>query len=164
MAKKLMFYSPDGSNIRICLPDGRVAIVGETPRELHASFNKAAIRSGCLTTDMPTADRLAGPAVPAGADPFERREAIKARIHDALQQEEGAPGYDEAFTGAGIPNVHWLSEAVGFTVDRTERDELWREVQAEVEAGLEEEDEERETGGQGGEGGSEDRGDNLSVE
>lgn len=134
-AKKLKFYSPDGTPIRVTHPDGSVARVGGEPRELPPKFNREAIKAGCLTTDMPAADKLKGPAVPPANDAFRRREAIKEKISEALNAEEGAPGYEDAFTQAGIPNINWLNSAVGFNVERSERDELWNEVQAEQSDG-----------------------------
>ena len=132
-AKKLKFYSPDGTPIRVTHADGGVAIVGAEPRELPPKFNREAVKAGCLTTDMPAAAKLQGPAVPPAADPFKRREAIKEKINEALGAAEGDPGFEDAFTQAGIPNIQWLSAAVGFTVERSERDELWQEVQIENE-------------------------------
>lgn len=132
--KKLKFYSPDGTPIRVTLPDGSVALVGETPRELHPKFNRAAVREGCLTTDMPSADRIRGPAVPDADDAFKRRDLIKDKIHEALNAPEGAEGYEDAFTQAGVPNINWLNKALGFNIERSERDELWVQVQAEAEA------------------------------
>lgn len=132
--KNLKFYSPDGTPIRVCLPHGGVAIVTDEPRTLPPAFYKAAMREGCLTTDMPSADRLKGPEVPISAEPFQRRAAIKGAIERAFNMDEGAEGFEDAFTAAGLPNINWLSRELGFTVERPERDEMWREVQAEAEA------------------------------
>lgn len=131
--KKLKFYSPDGTPIRVTHPDGGVAIVGEHPRELPPKFNREAVKAGCLTTDKPAASKLQGPVVPPAADPFKRREAIKDKIIEALNAAEGDAGFEDAFTQGGLPNIQWLSQAVGFTVERSERDELWQEVQIENE-------------------------------
>ena len=130
-AKPLMFYSPDGTPIRVTCPDGAVAIVTDK-RTLPPKFNRAAIRAGCLTTDMPAAEKLKGPEVPNDADAFRRRDAIKAKIMEALNAAEGDAGFEDAFTGAGLPNINWLNKAVGFTVERSERDELWAEIQREL--------------------------------
>ncbi|MES2347035.1 MAG: hypothetical protein V4641_05625 [Pseudomonadota bacterium] len=140
--KQLKFYSPDGTDMRVCLPDGRTAIVGEEPRDLHPAFNRAAIRAGCLSTDMPSAVRMQGADVPLQDDVFKRKEAIKEKMSEALRAEEGAPGYEDAFTSSGIPNINWLSKAVGFNIERSERDELWSEVQAELDNDDEERDDE----------------------
>lgn len=131
--KKLKFYSPDGTPIRVTHPDGGVAVVGAEPRALPPKFNREAVKAGCLTTDMPAASKLQAPDVPPAADPFKRRDAIKEKINDALNAAEGDPGFEDAFTQGGLPNIQWLSQAVGFTVERSERDELWQEVQIENE-------------------------------
>ncbi len=133
-SKKLKFYSPDGTPIRITHADGAVAVVGAEPRTLPPKFNRAAVRAGCLTGDMPAA-KMQEPEVPDGADAFIRRDRIKDKIIEALGADDGAEGYEDAFTQAGVPNINWLSKQVGFNVERSERDELWNEVQAELEAG-----------------------------
>lgn len=153
--KQLMFYSPDGTDIRVALEDGRVAIVGEEPRNLHPAFNRAAVRAGCLTTDMPSAVRMQGPDVPHEFDASSRRDMIMGKMRKALNAEEGAPGFEDAFTANGLPNIKWLSEAVGFTIERSERDELWGIVSAE-DANDRADDADNETGGD-----DTDRGDNV---
>lgn len=132
--KQLKFYSPDGTDIRVTHPDGAIAIVGGEPRGLPPKFNREAIKAGCLTTDMPSANRLAGPAIKPQDDAFARRGLIKDKMIEAARSEEGATGYEDAFTQAGIPNINWLSSALGFQVERAERDELWKEAQAELDA------------------------------
>lgn len=134
-SRKPKFYSPDGTPIRVCLPDGRVARIDAEPRDIHPAFYKAALREGALHTDLPSAERLKEPTVPVGDDQFTRRKAIKDKIVEALNAEEGAPRYESAFTNTGSPNLDWLSEHVGFKVDRAERDEIWQEVQADLEKG-----------------------------
>lgn len=157
------FYSPDGTPIRVCMPGGHVAIVDENPRPLPQSMWKAAAREGCLTTDMPAAERMKAPTPGIEFEPFERRAAIKAAIERAYNMEDDAEGFEDAFTANGLPNINWLSRELGFTVERPERDEMWREVQAEAEAADEARELEREQGGRGGDNGNDDHTDlNIS--
>lgn len=130
------FYSPDGTPIRVCLPDGRVAIVGEEPRELPRGFFKEAFKQGCMTTAMPSKAEIDAlkPAVGTAHEPLDRVKAITQAIRDAANAAEDAPGYEGAFTGTGMPDIKWLSAKVGFGVDRTERDGAWHVVQQEIEA------------------------------
>ena len=123
-----LFYSFDGSDIRVPLPDGSVVIVGERPRPLPKKFWRAAIRNGCQTSDsIPKVDLE--PELGAKDDPFTRMEAIKAAIVEALESDETDEQYADAFTANDIPNVRWLEKKVGFGLTADERDAAWREVQ-----------------------------------
>ena len=76
------------------------------------------------------------PDQPAEADAFRRRTIIERAIADALSQDTDST--DEAFAGSvtidGQINMQWLNKHVGFTVERSERDEAYRKVVAEAEA------------------------------
>jgi hypothetical protein len=127
------WYSPDGTPIHVYLPDGSKAIVAEDPRELPRKFWKAAGRAGCMTTGMPNVKDMQPPQGNPEDDAETRIELIAAAIQEAMGQEEDAPGYEDAFTNAGKPNVQWLSKKVGFTVTAADRDEAYDRVELEGE-------------------------------
>lgn len=150
------FYSTDGSDIRVPHPDGDVAIVNE-PRTLPLKFHRLAAKAGCMmrsvnpgetpsqaktnarksqrkqVTQEPTADEIAG-------DPLLRDKAIETAINDALDAEEGAEGFENAWTADDKINLQWLAARVGFIVEQGERDVIQARVLA--ESGDDEEEEE----------------------
>lgn len=139
-SKTPKFYSYDGTDRSIDLPDGRTAIVGVTPRELPPAFWKAALRNGCGSTTQPPREAMRLPDAPAQADAFRRRAIIERAISDALAQEPEAPTpeFKDAVTLEGQINMQWLNQHVGFTVERSERDEAYRKVIAEAASDEEE--------------------------
>lgn len=134
-----LFYSPDGTDIRVTHPDGSVAIVGDTSRTLPPKMWRAAARAGCMVEQAGQKRGLSARDLQrsvegepgAGADAFKREEAIKQAMRDALEAEEDAPGFEEAFTDAEIPSVKWLESRLGFGVSGDERDALWEIVKNE---------------------------------
>lgn len=139
--EKPMWYSPDGTDIRVCLPDGRCAIVGEVPRDLPRSYWRQAGRDGCLaTTQIKPAD-FNIPTAADHEDPEKRSNAIRELVLAAATAGEEDPKFEGAFTPAGIPNVMWLSQRLGFLVHREERDAAWNQIKAEVEQNEETEEE-----------------------
>lgn len=131
------FYSIDGEPVHVPLPDGRKVIVDENPRSLPQSMWKAALAAGCATTERVTHQQL-NKSVPINEDQNQRRVLIEKAIDDALNAEEGAPGFEDAFLPSGVINMKWLNGRVGFQVERSERDEAMRRVQAQLEADGEE--------------------------
>ena len=133
MAEK-KWFSEDGTDIRVTLPDGGVAIVGDKPRTLPKKFWKAAVKEGALATDQ-NVTRADLSAVGEGDEAETRRKAIydlMLAAWDASENDENTDSkFDDAFTGAGKPNVRWLEKELGFDIDGTERDEIWAQVQDE---------------------------------
>lgn len=121
----IRWYSEDGTDIKLDLPDGRTARVGEEPRELPRAFYKAARAAGCVATSDPA--RLADP-LPLEPDPAERDRVILEAILAAARGDESDPRYENAFTTAGVPNTRWLSRQLRFEVAAVERDRLWAEA------------------------------------
>jgi hypothetical protein len=139
--KPAMWYSPDGTDIRVCLPDGRCAIVGEVPRDLPRSYWRQAGRDGCLaTTQIKPAD-FNIPTAADHEDPEKRSNAIRELVLSAATAGEDDVAFEGAFTPAGIPNVMWLSQRLGFLVHREERDAAWNQIKSEVEQNEESEEE-----------------------
>lgn len=132
------FYSLDGEPVHVKLPDGRSAIVGEEPRSLPQAFWKQALKDGCATTERVNARQIAAQPIEASADQGQRRKLIQDAISEALNAEEGAPGFEDAFLPSGSVNMKWLNGRVGFQVERSERDEAMRIVQAQLDADEEE--------------------------
>ena len=127
-----LFYSPHGEDIRVVLPAGGIAIVGAKPRSLPRNFWRHATALGCLTKGGITADQLVGPDPGDNVvDPHTRAEMIAQGIRDALLADDDAPGFEDAFTAAGLPSVVWLEKRLGFSIQREERDAAFAEVQRE---------------------------------
>lgn len=135
MPDSVKWFSPDGSEIRVILPDGRTAIVTEDARELPRAFYKAAAASGCVATSQPAPKDMLAPEAGVEDDPEARAELIRETILAALNSSEDDPAFEGAFTQAGLPNVNWLSAQVNFAVERSERDQIWGEMQAAAETG-----------------------------
>lgn len=150
------FYSADGTPIRVCHPDGDVALVDE-PRTLPAKFHRLAAKAGCLMrvvgkdetpakakANARKAQRAAvtTPPTPAeiAADPAQRDAAIAQAINDALDSEDGDPDFEDAWTADEKVNLQWLSERVGFGVDASERDAIQNRVMDEQEGDDDESD------------------------
>lgn len=129
-----LFYAPEGEPIRVALADGRIAVIGEEPRELQQCFWRAATRAGALTADGLTAAELAGPKPDANSDPLERAENILQAVLEAARSPEDEPGFETAFNGDGKPNVRWLENRLGIQLDAGERDAAWVQAQAVLDA------------------------------
>lgn len=142
-SKNLQFYSPDGTPIRVNLPDGRRVVVCE-PRTIPPAFNRAAMKAGCLTTDMPDAATMRGPATPAADEPQTRAAMVEKAIRDAFHandvddDKDVDAKFDGAFTSNGNPSVTWLSTFLGFKIDAAERDAAWGKIQRELDSADEE--------------------------
>jgi hypothetical protein len=128
------FFSEDGTEIDVHLPDGRKAIVGAIPRTLPKAFWKAAGKAGCIASGMaPRAQRMVPQAPPEEEVPM-RMALIKKAIVKAANSAEDAPGFEDAFTRNGLPNLEYLSRECGFSVQTTERDVVWQQVEKEIQA------------------------------
>jgi len=145
------FYSIDGEPVHVSLPDGRKAVVTEVPRTLPQAMWKAALAAGCATDQKVNAHMLARKQVDASADQGQRRTLIEKALEDALNAEEGAPGFENAFLPTGTINMTWLNQRVGFQVERSERDEAMRRIESQIardeeegEQGADEKDAEQE--------------------
>lgn len=126
-----LFYSPDGDVKRVCLPDGRVELVGPEPRTLMPAFWREAAKVGCEREGG--GPRVALPHVPDVADPIARRAKIKAIIVEAFRADATDPRYTDAFNAQNEPNLAWLAQRLNFNVDKPERDDIWREVVQEAD-------------------------------
>jgi hypothetical protein len=128
------FFSEDGTDIDVHLPDGRKAIVGAIPRTLPKAFWKAAGKAGCIATGMAPRAQRTVPQAPPEEDVPMRMALIKKAIVKAANSAEDAPGFEDAFTRNGLPNLEYLSRECGFSVQTTERDVVWQQVEKEMKA------------------------------
>lgn len=134
-----LFSSIDGEDVRVCHPDGAIAIVGATPRPLPKKLWRLAVKAGCQSdvtlrpADMP---------IEAKDEAFTRKQAIKDAMVAALKAEDEDPKFADAFTANDIPSVRWLEKHLGFGLTSDERDVAWGEVQDEMPDADEEEGEE----------------------
>lgn len=136
-ANERKFYSEDGTDIRVTLPSGGVAIVNGEPRTLPRQFHREAMKAGCLIEGGNRVEKIEFDPV---TDELGRQQRIKAKMLEAARADEGAEGFEDALTGAGKFSVKWLEEQLGFSVTADERDA----IQSEVEAIIEKEDGEAE--------------------
>lgn len=151
-AKTKFFISPfDGEEIRLTLPDGGVAIVGNEPKELPDRFWRKALQSGCQPADekplTPAQKRAALAAAPENdtGDESTLIERLKAKIREIFNADANDPRFEDALTGQDIPAVAWLSEAMGQPITSAQRDEAFALFEAEEEGNDDgEEDEEDE--------------------
>jgi hypothetical protein len=114
----MQFKAPGDKPIHIALVTGHTAVIDVTFGELDARFHREAIAQGCIPFGTATEEPAA-----QGAS-FDRRQVIKDAINAML---DGASEGD--FTADGRPDLRKLSARVGFTVDRSERDALWAEIE-----------------------------------
>ncbi len=156
------FISPTGEDIRITHPNGSVAIIGATEKPLPQHLWAAATRAGAQVASGSSGGKLtaaetaaANRAAQAGAgdaqndERFTIKQKLKEQMKLALdahdEADEGGAKvtkeFEDAFTSAGIPQVKWLQDRVGFTVSADQRDEAWEELTAELESGEEEDPE-----------------------
>lgn len=137
-----------GEEIRLTLPDGGVAIVGNDPKPLPERFWRKALQSGCTEANgkpMTRAQLRAAAKAAPEADVSEDSTLIE-RLIDACKEilngDPLDPQFAEAMTEQEIPRVDWLSQRVGANVTAEQRDEAWAKLQLELDDEGEEEDEE----------------------
>jgi hypothetical protein len=113
-------WSP-GGDCHIGLTSGHTMLVpaNQAGIEVPQRFRREAISRGCLPVGME-------PDEPEAGSGFDRRATIKAAINRMLNSDE-----DGMFTGDGKPVLSKLNALVGFTVDRSEVNSVWDEMQKE---------------------------------
>lgn len=114
----MKFRSPDSEPIHIALLTGHTAVVTSEGIELAPMFRKEAIARGALPVGIAT-DEPENPEQPSRADLI--RNAMKSLVEK---------GDVEDFTKDGRPDLRALDKAVGFTVDKSERDFIWNALSA----------------------------------
>jgi hypothetical protein len=110
-------YSPNG-DCHIALTTGHTFIVpgDKAGVEIPKQFRKDALARGCLPVGME--DESTAP------DAFDRARHIRTKMKEMLNSDE-----PDAFTRDGKPALPKLSALCGFSVERTERDRLWAEIE-----------------------------------
>ena len=110
------FISPTEEPVHIALRNGHTTLVTREGTELAPQFHREAIARGCRL--MGTGDE----------EPVNEASTEKPRgqlLADAIQAMlDGSNEGD--FTSDGKPNLKALSDRVGFTVSREERDVAWQ--------------------------------------
>jgi hypothetical protein len=107
------------ADCHIALTNGETMIVPHDKAGIAvtARFRPTAIAKGCLPVGM----EPEGEEEPTG---FDRKKQIKAGLKKMLDSDE-----DGLFTGDGKPNTTKLSARVGFTVERSEANAAWAEME-----------------------------------
>lgn len=128
--KKFVTQFP-GETVRLTLPDGGVALVGDEPKELPKRYWREALRNGCQPADekplTPAQKRAALAAAPENDTTGEETliARLKAKIREIFDAESTDARYENALTTQGIPTVSWLSEAMGQPISAAQRDEAF---------------------------------------
>lgn len=130
--EKYLFYSPDKTPVRVELPDGGIALVGEKARELPPKFWRAATKAGCLIKGGLTAKDLMPPKTNPEDDQRTKEDMIVKAMVDAGKNVD-TEGYEDAFTAQGVPQVRWLETRLGFNLGADERDSAWAIAQVELD-------------------------------
>lgn len=138
-----------GEEVRLTLPDGGVALVGDEPKELPERFWRAALANGCQVADekplTAAQKRAALRASPENDSTGEDTliERMVAKIKEIFNGDPNDPRYSDALTTQGIPTVAWLIQAMGVNVTSAQRDEAFAkyELQAEDDDGDEADEE-----------------------
>lgn len=120
-------HGKDGCHIG--LTNGHTFKIPDDPAgvAVPAMFRKEAIAKGCIPVGMyPEQEEGLG---------FNRAGLIKSKMKEMLE------GDDPAFFGAdGRPSISKLCNLCGFTVERAERDKLWKQVEDEATGERDEDD------------------------
>jgi hypothetical protein len=119
----MKFKSPSEKPIFLALTSGHTCTIGPELVEVPERFHRLAVAEGAVPEGM---EHLADTSVKAGG----RKDIITAAIKKML---EGSTEGD--FNSDGKPDTRRLSAAAGFNVARTERDEAWAAVKAELHLG-----------------------------
>lgn len=122
-----LWISPDGTPIRVILPDGRTCIIADKPRDIPPAFYRAALVAGAIPSTMKPEQFKAPEASPGDSTPFDREQVIIDAILKAKVE-----GTADAFLISGKPDIRWLREACGFHIDSDERDRVWGRVEREI--------------------------------
>lgn len=132
-----LYRSPDGDEIRVPLPDGRLAVVGAEWRKLELDFHNAAVREGCEVkaeggagngsgrVKEPAAGDRASGAPQVGSD-----EAVRTGLLTMLNRDE--PG--DFVEATGLPALKVLSKLCGFAVAADQASRVLRALKAEADA------------------------------
>ena len=114
----VQLWSPNGQ-CHIGLTSGHTFIIPGDPAgvDVPQTFRKEAIARGCLPVGMAPEEV----AVPE----FDRAQVIRTAMRAMIKSED-----ETLFTADGKPDLRRLNAKVGFTIERTERDRLWQEIEA----------------------------------
>lgn len=147
------FISPfEGEEIRLTLPDGGVALVGNTPKVLPKRFWREALKNGCQPADekpLTPAQKRAALAAAPESDTSEDATLIQrmiVEIRKAFNSDPTDPRYANAMTTQGIPTTKWLTDVMGQPISAQQRDEAYALFEAEDAEDGEGEDEGDEEG------------------
>lgn len=115
----VMLWAPDHPNgCHIALLNGHTFLVPHDLKgiEVPKQFRKEAIARGCLPVGMAPEER--------DAETFNRDVLIRAKMRAMMDSDD--PNY---FTQDGKPYISVLNRLCGFTVERSELNRLWAEVE-----------------------------------
>lgn len=121
----------EGEEIRVTLPDGGVALIGDEPKTLPERFWRAALKAGAMEAGSerltPAQRRAAVRAAPDSdkADDDGLIERIKAKIDEIFEADPNDPKYSEALTAQETPRTDWLTAELGVNISAAQRDEAY---------------------------------------
>lgn len=120
----MRFKSPTETPIQIGLTSGHTCSIGPDYVEVDKRFHRQAVAEGAIPEGL---EQSTAPSNTAQASKSELIEAaIRAMIDNPKEGD---------FTADGKPAVPKLSERIGFTLSRDERDTAWAAVSAALDAG-----------------------------
>lgn len=132
------YRSPDGSQIRVPLDDGRVALVSASWRNLPLDFHASAVREGCQVRKAAGADAdtdLSARAVgKAKAKTGAAQAGDDSQIREALFVMFARDQPGDFVESTGLPDLKVLSSLAGYAVDVEQATRVLRAMQAEAEA------------------------------
>ncbi len=114
----MKFKAPENESVSIGLTSGHSIVVTPEGSDVPARFRKEALARGCVPVGMDIT-----PDLPNLNEPDARKRQIIEGIEKMLDSDD-----EDAFTGAGAPDVRKLSAIVGFRVSTEERDAAWAEL------------------------------------
>lgn len=118
----MKFSSQTGQDVHISLTSGHTAVVTTSSSELEPRFHKEAVARGCLPEGISNDVAVLNTAET-------RAQVLKRVLLEMVKSED-----PENFTAAGLPKMKQVEIKAGFKPERSEVEQIWAEVSAELDA------------------------------
>lgn len=127
MSNEIKFRSRNGEPVRVILPSGPCAIVGNDWRSLPEKFHQEAYASGCVSDNMEVVKEVQSAAESGLLDRLQGDANLKAQVRSAIENAISENNL-KAFTSNGNPVAKYINSTVGKTVPKHIRDAVWDEM------------------------------------